>query len=243
MPDDGDDKLKAMDRQIHITAKDMKSFGYTKGCPRCNDLSRGRHRTTKGHSLECRLRIYKRYGETDDPKYRAFEHLFESQSKDPALPEDLDPSGHLFSDDVYLKDLLQSSSEPRPSASVDAPQTAVDEPNLEEAWDWEDLLGDSSGLDGNFLGGGDVDDDMDNGDAMVDAFILAGANDLDAKIHVSSMLNFIKTSASAPITFMDVFGGGAICHEANTTRRNLNLDGRHPHSQAGWNSLGFHAAW
>ena len=70
-----------------------------------------------------------------------------------------------------------------------------------------------------------MDDDMDSTDAMVDAFILAGATDIDAKIRVNSMLDFIETSASAPTTFMEVFGGRAICHEANTTRRNLNLDG------------------
>ena len=68
--------------------------------------------------------------------------------------------------------------------------------------------------------------DMDSSEVsnhMVDAFTLAGADTSKAKIHVKNILNFMKKSK--PTTFVEVFGGGSISHEANGPRRNLNLVG------------------
>ena len=47
-------------RQVHITDRDLRVYGYTDGCSRCYDLSRKLKRTYKRnqHSDECRLRMY-----------------------------------------------------------------------------------------------------------------------------------------------------------------------------------------
>ena len=66
-----EDALKTLDRQIHITKADLETFGTTPGCPRCTDIDFGRHKTTKNHSRECRLRMYLQYTEAGLPKWTA----------------------------------------------------------------------------------------------------------------------------------------------------------------------------
>ena len=69
-----------------------------------------------------------------------------------------------------------------------------------------------------------MDDDQTEGnDHMVDAFILAGADRFEAKAHVKSIIHSMQKTELT--TFMEVFGGGAICSEANGPRRNLNIAG------------------
>ena len=57
---------EALSKHVRITQADLKKYGYSEGCPRCTDLSRGHHKTNKSHSEECRIRIFGEY-ETHDP--------------------------------------------------------------------------------------------------------------------------------------------------------------------------------
>ena len=58
-PDDADAPRKvATSRRLYIKGEDLKAFGYTVGCPRCDHERRyGPWRTTEGHSDRCRERI------------------------------------------------------------------------------------------------------------------------------------------------------------------------------------------
>ena len=58
-PEDEDPAKKiAKSRRIYIKGEDIKAFGYTVGCPKCDHERRyGPGRTTKGHSDLCRRRI------------------------------------------------------------------------------------------------------------------------------------------------------------------------------------------
>ena len=69
-------------------------------------------------------------------------------------------------------------------------------------------------------------DDEEQENQMVDAFLLAGADYKRTKAHVKSVFNVVKRLPdSEETTFMELYGGGSICKEANLNRRNLNLVG------------------
>ena len=57
---------------------------------------------------------------------------------------------------------------------------------------------------------------------MVDAFSIVGADPDFAKMHVTDM---VQVDSQKPTTFMEIYGGGAICHEANRSRRSLSVEG------------------
>ena len=57
---------EALSKQVRITQADLKMYGYSERCDRCNELSRGHHKANKSHSEECRIRICGEY-ETQDP--------------------------------------------------------------------------------------------------------------------------------------------------------------------------------
>ena len=71
----------------------------------------------------------------------------------------------------------------------------------------------------------EMDDPSGVEEHMVDSFVLAGADRLEARIHVKSLMRSSPQQTKLLTTCMEVFGGGAICQEANVSRRNLNLKG------------------
>ena len=69
--------LKTLDRQIRITMNDLTVHGFYPGCPRCTALEAGSMKTTRHHSNECRLTMYRKFEASNDPKWRAVKHLLE----------------------------------------------------------------------------------------------------------------------------------------------------------------------
>ena len=54
---------------VHITRQDIRTFGWTRGCPRCAaDVSN--HPSTMAHSEECRLRAEAALNKTDEGRKR-----------------------------------------------------------------------------------------------------------------------------------------------------------------------------
>lgn len=43
---------------VRITDKDLRLYGYTDGCPKCEDLQKGNRKSFRHHNDECRLRLY-----------------------------------------------------------------------------------------------------------------------------------------------------------------------------------------
>ena len=57
-PGDADVPKNRAVRKLYIKGEDIKAFGLTKGCQKCDhELRYGPGRTTKGHSDACRQRI------------------------------------------------------------------------------------------------------------------------------------------------------------------------------------------
>ena len=55
--------------RIRITRADLNSYGYSPGCPRCNDLRSGKIHSNSNHTEECRYRIYSEWENNRNPKW------------------------------------------------------------------------------------------------------------------------------------------------------------------------------
>lgn len=77
----GDEGMNMMDRQICITRADLKKYGYTPHCHRCLDIAAGAYGSKAHHSEECRLRIYLKYYENSEKKWRDIEGQLSRQGK------------------------------------------------------------------------------------------------------------------------------------------------------------------
>ena len=67
-PEDDDiPRRVARSRHLYIKAEDIRAYGHTVGCPRCDhDRRYGPGRTTKGHSTQCRRRIIEELSKTPE---------------------------------------------------------------------------------------------------------------------------------------------------------------------------------
>ena len=88
-------RTKAMRSQVRITNRNIKLYGYTPGCPRCNDLEHGQSKTHKEHSDEFRLRMYLTSQTIEDPEFNAVRHILEPDAqKDNPGHVELDDGSH-----------------------------------------------------------------------------------------------------------------------------------------------------
>ena len=228
-------------REMRITDEILKKYGHTENCPRCTDILRGKTKRTRHHNRQCRARIYLRMLEANDLRFARGQPPRDEPQVEGG--EDLPPPAE--SD-------AQPRSSQSTAHSDEIPQV---EPNQHEPedFDWMEHLGDSSKLDIDVDEEPDTDEeimrhmsddepedaDMDkHDDLMVDALMLAGVTTKTAKAVSKSLIgdlnnpaNAITTSSkhennkAADATFIEVFGRGEICKEANSRRRNLNIEG------------------
>ena len=70
------DKEPGLD--VRITDRDLRLYGHTEGCPKCDDLTRGNKKTGRNHNQECRLRMYLSWKDNEDYKYTRVRHLLET---------------------------------------------------------------------------------------------------------------------------------------------------------------------
>ena len=217
--------MKTLDRQIRITRADITSFGSTPGCPRCADIDYGLHQTKKSHSRECRLRMYMQYREHDSPKWRAVKHLIEPNDVEPNTPQE--PRENQEHDD-----LPPPQDQPRLGSSEGDKVVANSDDTSHGGGRWSPDESDPYRLSadqGWDMFGPDDDDPNESMDeeeianiseeAMVDSFIVAGAEPHRAAEHVHKLFAF------KPATFVELYGRGKIVEEANTNLRSLNVRG------------------
>lgn len=209
---------QALPKQQRITVSDIEKYGATDGCPRRRDLTAGLHGSERNHSDECRLKIYLHWKGDNRPKWRAVKHLCESQEKkfsrgqddkegSSAIPETddiLDLPDDIV-DDPPARDLDPPAETPAPelSSGIATPQ-AMDEDQV------ADMFGDFDG-----------DEDMKTRtESMVNALILAGANDTAAQ---EATIPMFATNAPTA-TFTEVYGRSISDYNA-MHRRRLNVKG------------------
>ena len=121
----------------------------------------------------------------------------------------------------------QSSDAPCENSRETEPNTQDTNDDLDWAYDWykdDHAAGYETPepYDVPDLSDSDDDEEMQTKDQMVEAFVNAGADPNFAKMRVKTRL---QMDSQKPTTFMEVDGGGAICHEANRSRRSLNVRG------------------
>ena len=62
---------KSLSRRLYILPKDLKDFGFTVGCPKCDHERRyGPGKTTTSHSAACRTRIAEELSKTTEGQRR-----------------------------------------------------------------------------------------------------------------------------------------------------------------------------
>ena len=236
--------------QPRITAKDHRAYGYTPGCPRCDDLQQRLFKTSKEHSQECRLRIYLSWKDNDDPKYLLVKHLIEPDDKkrnepavvnldddthrrrsgsaqvepdEPEPPERSQGSGLMTPPGRPWDEVGDGAEQEMQQIDAEIPDAVFDDP--------------PPPLYSPFSPDGSPDQEMgeSNPDAMVDALladdkeqdriiedylVILGVEKADARNHVCAM-----RSTRAAATFSEVYGGGSIVECANRSRRGLNIKG------------------
>ena len=104
-----------MRSQVRIANRDLTLYGYTLGCPRCNDLEHGKSKTHKEHSDECRLRMYLAWQTNEDNKFNAVRHILEPDApKDDPRHFELDDGSHRRSQKPDRMEEQQSTPTARP---------------------------------------------------------------------------------------------------------------------------------
>ena len=225
--------VKTLDANIRITAKDLKDFGYTQGCPRCDDLI-AKKRWPRNHSTECRLRIYCDFQRTNHPKWQAVKHLFYDEASPKfsagqvdaegaaATPKALDGSNILeYPMDEPNSARDQEHQEPVPDGHGDAMDEDL-EVNHEDAMDEETINNAYDDVPEDDVAELFMDDDegMDV-QQMASCLCMAGAQKHVADEHAGKMFAFKDPSAA---TFMEVYGK-SIFDQAQIARRSLNVQG------------------
>ena len=249
-----DDSMTARRNVIHgrITEKDLRNYGFSEGCPRCNDLHRGFRRTQKHHSEACRLRIYQAWKDADDPKYLKIRHLIEPEAQEPEPGHvDLDAASetrihvdrhgvrHHIPMDNPPDDLFGQPTpvgQPQPLTPPERPWSRLSPPES-HAGNWdpdsmnEELILDSVPL--HEIAPPDfLDDDADMG--QDDDYDFSDPVVSDPMVSYLTFLGCCPDDAkakisamkdTAPTRFMEMYGRGSINHCANYSRRDLGLKG------------------
>ena len=205
------DEVKKLDRQLRITKVDIDQFGLSDDCPKCADLRRGKMTTTKLHSDSCRLRFYLQFKEANHPKWKAVKHLFEDHDDSPKFQsQQVDKEGASATPPaLFESEPLQGNGDLRMEEEMDDSDFAL-QANLDAEPMNED---DHAEL---FM---DDDDGAAPEGAMVDALLLAGVAETQAKIAAHQMMA-LKTRS----TFIEAYGK-TITDYTNAHRRNLNVEG------------------
>ena len=207
-------------RRVRITQRDLDNHETTPGCPRCADIDYGNHLSKKAHSEECRNRFYEIFKAKNDAKWaRAAQDLQRRISR----------GGDLYHPDHF------------PQPSVDVSAADMDTPPAKKPRC--DTTGSKNG---------DEDDDEEPNEPDAKRVRLNGGDDEDeddvAEIfgdfgddeHASHIANSLTLAGVMPkvasvkakglvdpdaATFLELYGRGSICHEANQSRKNLNVHG------------------
>ena len=220
--------LESLDpKRVRITRNDLDKFGTTAGCPRCIQHDLGNFHSKLAHSEECRSRIYAEYKAAADAKWaRAAEDLQRriSRGGDLHVPDrpqsqsgpDLDPNEV---EPPPTKKPRRRHGDPEHDSDADDEGYEIpffdvrDEPDSkrvrftdETEEDIADLYAPSS-------------DDEDVVSHLVNALSLAGVEPTIAAVKAKHIVN---PDAS---TFLELYGRGSICREANEGRRDLNVRG------------------
>ena len=205
------DEVKKLDRQLRITKVDIDQFGLSEDCPKCADLRRGKMTTTKLHSDSCRLRFYLQFKEANHPKWQAVKHLFEDHDDSPKFQsQQVDKEGAAAAPPaLFESEPLKGNGDL--GMDDDAFDMAIDrslerEPLIEDEADVADMFTD------------DLEDVIPE-DAMVDALLMAGVAEAQAKVAAHQMMA-LRTRP----TFIEAYGK-TITDYTNAHRRNLNVQG------------------
>ena len=182
---------KQLSRRMYIKGEDLRVFGYTVGCARCDHERRyGPGRTTKGHSDACRQRIIaelsktpeglRRVSAADDRMVRTVaEHIEEQQVPHAHGGEDIhvDNGEHAAADELKFEDMEQTMDANNDGPMVDRDDRIPQTPTS-PARGMDDDRDDRVYQDARTPDGGGPDMEMDIADGSTDHVPLERFTDL-----------------------------------------------------------------
>ena len=228
------DAEPAVSRRLKIFDSDIKRFGYTDGCPRCDCARKGQLLRAKSvrHNEECRNRLY------DAMREAGVEKMKRADDEDPGRTKAQPKTPAKKSED-------SPGNEPK---LVDAPMEPIDDTPDQVAEDVE-LTGADDDMfdttDFHNVVNGDVDHGLEvehDGDdimepaedhimsQMMDVLQTIGVSATDAANHCAHIMRETPkrpTQFGEPYnpTLFEVYGQGNIVEASRGCRRNLNIDG------------------
>ena len=222
-------------RRLRILDADVRKYGYTKSCQRCEYLRQGRTLLARGarHNEECRDHTYEamrkdgvdkvKRAELDDPSRNASRAKRQVDGADQA---------------EAMPNLNDAPQVPLPSMDdVVATDTPNDEPTNVEV---DDTYNFHEEVDADL--GADIDVDWAGGDlhdpsndhmmaSLVDVLQSVGVPVGDAVSYAVTVvkdrvpISVVSTEHSYNATFFEVYGQGSIMKASHGCRRNLNVNG------------------
>ena len=223
-------------KRLKIYDADIKRFGYTEGCPRCNFVKRGQLVMAGGtrHNEECRQRLYEAMRDAGIEKLKRADledvSRTQTQPKKTALKAE-EPAAELH-DAVMtptepLEDTAMAQEVPAPTPKDTSMHDEFDTFNFHEEVD--EALADDLEVDFN---GEDVEDPNDTiMSPMMDVLQTLGVDAVDAVDYCKRVIKDLPVVPLCVIgkpyqpTFFEFYGQGNLVKASHGPRRNLNLNG------------------
>lgn len=222
-PEIGKVDAKKLDSQIKITLKDLQQFGFTDGCPRCNDIIQNR-KWKRNHGTECQLGIYLDHQKTANPKWSAVKPLCDADKAGPNLSQgQVDVESAAATQKAEHGKIILGNRDPNATPR----HPGIDEPNsarMDLEADYQEM---QENTDAAFNDNRDVSMQLDKDEGDV-ATLFAEFEDDDQGMGQDDMVESLKLAgvrefkASTPATFMEVCGR-SIFHQSQVERRNINV--------------------
>ena len=237
--EDGDGSRQM--RRLKIMDTDVRKFGFTDSCQRCQYMRQNQHALARGcrHSEECRERIYDAMREAGDAKINRAdgEERTAVRPRRPVEPS-LEPSGTEpavvpMAEDAPAEPLTPMADEIPDVEPNIPPPTPTSEPRMADVGDttdFHDVVNDDD-LVMEWTGPDLVDGD---GDHMMSSLIsVLQTNGVSVGDAVNFAVNVIKSRPPTPVsfgapynpTFFELYGHGSLVNASHGCRRNLNLNG------------------
>ena len=242
-----DDSNARASRRLKIYDSDVRTHGYTNGCPRCNLLRQGRTQLARHvrHNEACRQHTYDSMREAGDRKVRDAESDGRSRTRAKGQRESEAPhaestAAHPNVDEAQTEILPETMDEgvrtPHADPVIDEVDQSMHEPDqdiYDDTHDFHRVVDGESGTNLNVdWEGGDVEDlgDAHMVSSLAGVLHTLGVSAADAITYGVSVVKDRHPSVSSfgqsyNQTFIEVYGQGIIVKASHGRRRNLNVNG------------------
>ena len=222
------DDVQRQSRRLRILDADVRKYGFTESCQRCDYLRQGKDRLAKGirHNEECREHTYDALRAVGADKLQRADLV--DSSRTATRPRRGQPMDDRIDDHPVLEEAPTQPLEP-----MDDNTPNEHEPNIviEDTSNFHEEVDADQDLEVEWEGDGLHDGD---GDHIMSMLVnVLQTNGVSATEAVAFAVNVIKDRTIMPVTasngynptFFEMYGHGNIVKASHGSRRNLNVNG------------------